>query len=150
MEDKKTGRPSKLNHSTVSKLEEAFKLGASVTEACRVSGLSRDTFYRHYNSNQDFSDKMEQARSWLLVLAKCNVATAIEKGDIKLSVWLLDKQSSLPLDSISDGMPDDEMSEENAKKRSEDLEKYVQARIRLHEHRANYSEEPEFAKNQDD
>ena len=150
MSNNKIGRPTVLNKDTVSKLEEAFKLGASVSEACLISGISRDTFYRHFNADSTFSDKMERARSWILVLAKRNIANAIGMGNTKLSVWLLEKHESLILRSIAEEMPDDEMSEENMQKRAEELEQYVQARIRIDRHRSSYTTEPEVAKNEDD
>lgn len=132
----KTGRPTKLTASTVRKLEEALKLGASTSEACRLSGISRDTFYRHFNSDQGFSDKMEEARSWIILAAKRNVAHAVEAGNLKLSVWLLDKHMTIPAESISEEMPEEE-SPEAAEARQREFDNFIEAQIKIREHRRN-------------
>src|ERR1700712_5280786 len=109
----KVGRPTKITATVVSKLEEAFQHGATVAEACYYSGISRETFYSHYNANLVFSDKMDRSRSWLLMKAKHNIASAILAGDLKSSAWLLEKAISptipikdeIPEPTAIDGMP---------------------------------------------
>ncbi len=64
MTNKKTiGRPSKVNYTVMSKLEDALSSGASVSEACAHAGISRDTFYRHYRSKEVFTEKINTARA---------------------------------------------------------------------------------------
>lgn len=60
---KAIGRPQKVNYTVMSKLEDALRSGASVTEACEYAGISRDTFYRHFRTEQVFTDKMKLART---------------------------------------------------------------------------------------
>ncbi|HJQ09213.1 MAG TPA: hypothetical protein VJ836_07070 [Candidatus Saccharimonadales bacterium] len=67
---KAIGRPNKVNYTVMSKLEDAFSYGASVTEACQYAGISRDTFYRHFRTEQVFANKMKTARTNLLYLSK--------------------------------------------------------------------------------
>jgi len=130
MEKPKQGRPSKMTADVVRKLEEAFQFGATVSEACHLSDISREMFYQHYRSNQDFSDKIEKARSWLAVRAKHNVATAIMNGDIKSSVWLLEKRDSLPTATIEQEippLPEDEWDEGDKQM----LDAYIKTAIQL-------------------
>lgn len=70
---KAIGRPNKVNYTVMSKLEDALKHGASVTEACTYAGISRDTFYRHYRSKQVFTEKMNTARANYLYITKLEV-----------------------------------------------------------------------------
>jgi ACT domain-containing protein len=63
------GRPNKVNYTVMSKLEDALGNGASVTEACQYAGISRDTFYRHFRTEQIFADKMKTARTTNLYLS---------------------------------------------------------------------------------
>lgn len=100
MTNKKSGRPTKLTAEVVRKLEEALKFGATVTEACFISGISRDTFYQHYRFDQEFSDKMELSRNWMSLIARQNVANAIRTGNIKTSIWLLEKHNTLPQEMV--------------------------------------------------
>ncbi len=105
MTEQKLGRPTKMTVSVVSKLEDAFRFGATVSEACYLSGISREMFYQHYRSDQNFSDIIERARSWLAITAKHNVAAEIMNGNIKASVWFLEKINSLPTATIQEEIP---------------------------------------------
>lgn len=60
---KAIGRPNKVNYTVMSKLEDALQHGASVSEACTYTCISRDTFYRHYRSKKIFTEKMKTARA---------------------------------------------------------------------------------------
>lgn len=67
---KAVGRPIKVNYSVMSKLEDALRSGASVTEACEYAAISRDTFYRHFRNEKIFADKINAARTNLLYLTR--------------------------------------------------------------------------------
>lgn len=60
---KATGRPSKINYRVIIKLADAIQHNATITEACRYSGISRDTYYRHLNTQRVFAEKMMVAKS---------------------------------------------------------------------------------------
>ena len=53
------GRPSKLTLETVTKLEHAFSIGCTVTEASVYAGISRNTYYRQVAENTEFRDRFE-------------------------------------------------------------------------------------------
>ena len=91
---KTTGRPTVINAATVRKLEEAFKLDATITEACLYAGISRQTYYEHYREKQGFSDKIQRARMYPVMLAKSTVLKAIEEGDAKMALRWLEKRDS--------------------------------------------------------
>ena len=59
---KAVGRPSKVDYRIIIKLADAIQHNASVTEACRHARISRDTFYRHLNSEEVFAEKMAIAK----------------------------------------------------------------------------------------
>jgi DNA invertase Pin-like site-specific DNA recombinase len=46
---KAIGRPPKVNYKIIIRLADSIQHNASVTEACRYAGISRDTYYRHLN-----------------------------------------------------------------------------------------------------
>lgn len=66
---KAIGRPNKVNYTVMSKLEDALHYGASISEACTYAGISRDTFYRHFRTEQIFAEKMNIARTTNLYLS---------------------------------------------------------------------------------
>jgi len=59
---KAVGRPLKVNYRIIVKLADAIQHNANITDACRYAGISRDTFYRHYNEEQVFAEKIKRAR----------------------------------------------------------------------------------------
>lgn len=44
------------------KLADAIQHNASITEACRYSGISTDTFFRYMKNNEVFAEKMAIAK----------------------------------------------------------------------------------------
>lgn len=57
------GRPPKVNYKVIIKLADAIQHNASVTEACRFAGISRDSYYRHLHNNEVFAEKMATAKA---------------------------------------------------------------------------------------
>lgn len=47
---KSIGRPLKVDYKVIIKLADAIQHNANVTDACRYAGISRDTYYRHLNT----------------------------------------------------------------------------------------------------
>jgi len=57
------GRPSKVNYKIIIKLSDALQHSASVSDACKYAGISRDTYYRHFNNESVFAEKMNDAKA---------------------------------------------------------------------------------------
>lgn len=58
---KSIGRPPRMNYRVILKLADSIQHNATITEACRYAGISRDTYYRHM-SNKVFAEKMNTAK----------------------------------------------------------------------------------------
>ena len=85
MSIKKRGRPSKLDELTVKKLEDSFKYWLTVKEACSCAGISRETFYRKFNSDSEFRDKMEYFQNFPFIFAKSKIFEAMNSKDLALA-----------------------------------------------------------------
>ena len=57
------GRPSVVNYTVMIKLADAIQHCASISDACRYAGISRDTFYRHYDKGSVFAEKINTAKN---------------------------------------------------------------------------------------
>lgn len=57
------GRPVKVDYKIIIKLADALQHSATVSDACRYAGISRDTYYRHFNDSDVFAEKMIAARA---------------------------------------------------------------------------------------
>ncbi len=84
-EKKKRWRPSILDESIIKKLEEAFKVGSSITQACTHAGISLQDFYNRMEKNKEFFDKMESARNFPFIFSKEAIFKAINSKDPNVS-----------------------------------------------------------------
>lgn len=73
LDKSKVGRPAVVTDDVVRKLEAALAAGFSVTVACHISGISRDTFYNYKVMDKDFSDKMKLAEEWSTYRARLTI-----------------------------------------------------------------------------
>jgi len=85
MATKKRWRHTKLDDLTVKKLADSFKYWLTVTEACSNAGISRETFYRNYDSNSEFRDKMDYSKNFPFIFAKSKIFEAMNSKDIALA-----------------------------------------------------------------
>ena len=92
-EETKMGRPTVMTEAIVGKLEYGFMKGLNVTECCHYADISRTAFYDYLDKNPDFSNRIEELRSYTSAKAKLNITEAIEEGDRDLSKWWLERRN---------------------------------------------------------
>lgn len=95
---KYVGRIGKLSEEVVTKLEQAFAIGANVSQACYHAGIARQTYYRWIEENPELNDRINDIKERLPLKALQNIAARIETpnavtGDIGLSKWLLERRN---------------------------------------------------------
>lgn len=56
------GRPQKMDFRIMIKIADSIQHNATITEACRFAGVSKDTYYRYFNNNRVFAEKMIRAK----------------------------------------------------------------------------------------
>jgi len=56
------GRPTKINYRIIIKLADSIQHNATITEACRYAGISRQTYYYYLNSEKVFAEEMAIAK----------------------------------------------------------------------------------------
>lgn len=88
----KMGRPSSIDAKCVRKLAWAFRNDYDVSEACEYAEVSRDTYYRRINKDEDFSDKMLEAQTYNISIAQVVVMRQIRAGDGNLALKLLERR----------------------------------------------------------
>ena len=72
------GRKPKWDKETVTKLEQAFSLGADVTEACLHAGISRNTYYRNIATHKQLSDRFKQLQHRPALRARATLFEALK------------------------------------------------------------------------
>lgn len=92
MEKGLAGRPTIYSSTIVEILDESFKLGCTVEQACAYAKIDKKTYYNWIDTNPEFSTKMEFARNYLYREAKNLINKAIIKDkDVNTAKWLLEK-----------------------------------------------------------
>jgi len=87
------GRPTKYSEVIVDKLEEVFKLGGTIEQACAYAGIDKGSYYKWIELYKDFSTRIERAKHFTDIVAKRNINVAInEKKDLETSKWWLEKR----------------------------------------------------------
>jgi len=67
--------------------------GVSIVEACSILGVSRSTFYRHLQKDQDFEHQVDRART---IVSLELFETVKASNDWRAAAWLLEKR--FPMD----------------------------------------------------
>ena len=78
------GRPTKMTKETLSRMEDAFKFGASDEEACAYVEISMTTFYEYQKKHPEFKDKKEQWKNNPILRAKKSLCEGLDNADLAL------------------------------------------------------------------
>ncbi len=102
------GRKPIITPEVCQNLTKILELGHSITLACQYAQISRDSYYKYVKKDQEFSDKMERAKNYLLIEASSVIAKQIIKNkNVKIAQWYLEKK--LPDDfGIKKEIPEEE------------------------------------------
>lgn len=90
------GRPRKITEAVAAKLEEFFRIDATVEEACNQAGIDKTTLYREMERNPEFRNRIARAQEYPFLIMKKVVVKAANAGDGKLALkWLQNRQRDL-------------------------------------------------------
>lgn len=87
----KGGRPTVMTKEVLQKLEEAFELDCNDEQACFHAGISTSTLYSYQKKNPEFMERKTLLRTSLTIKAKIAIAKALDDGDVKVSMWILER-----------------------------------------------------------
>lgn len=108
----KHGRPQVITSSTLQKLEEGFSMWFTDEEASLYANISPSTLYNYGHKFPDFLERKELLKRTLSLQAKRNIMKQIQKGDVKISMWWLEKKNKSefeePLQKITENKPNSE------------------------------------------
>lgn len=90
----KVGRKIKINEKITTFLKQAYIIGATDQEACAYAGISPSALYRYQARNPEFRQKKEAWKINPYLQAKSTIVKRIMEGDVKLSMWYLEKYYS--------------------------------------------------------
>ncbi len=72
------GRPTVMTPDVINKLEQAFSIDATVSEACTYAGIAKATYYEFVKGNPEYMDKFDALREKPVLLARQTVVNGIK------------------------------------------------------------------------
>jgi 20S proteasome alpha/beta subunit len=73
------------------RLLQLLSEGCSISQACAAVGIGRTTVYRWLESDPDFANALDMARTRHIAAAERTLLHAIEHGDTRAAMWLLER-----------------------------------------------------------
>jgi hypothetical protein len=89
--EKRITKPSVMTKKAVRKLSQALQAGLSVSAACNHARISTTTYYDHIKDDPLLADYLELCKKLPVERARQNVIQAIAQGDLKASMWYLER-----------------------------------------------------------
>lgn len=83
------GRPEE---EILSKLRDAWDLGASDAEACLSADVSQAWLYRFLNDNPLFREERDRRKEKLALMSRKVILTAIADGNVWVAQWYLERR----------------------------------------------------------
>lgn len=90
MKKAKVGRKTVMTSIVLGKLEYAFAIGCSDREASQYANINPDTLYKYQKENPEFSERKQQLKSRVILMARKKVYDAVST-DVKFAKWLLER-----------------------------------------------------------
>lgn len=87
------GRPTVITPEVEAQLLVYLAEGCTDAEACTLANISRDSFYDRKKADHEFSDKVDIAKSSLVLQAKRVVGKALKAGDKATAEWYLERKA---------------------------------------------------------
>lgn len=71
---------------------EYLRAGHTIPYACRLAGLNPSVIYKRIERSPKFAALVEQAETEAIDLALQNVRNKLREGDIRVSMWVLERR----------------------------------------------------------
>ena len=89
----KQGRPPKITGNVLSKLEHAYSIGCSDSEACAYADVAPSTLYRYIKANPEFEERRTILKAKPVLKAKQKNMELLEEGDGVHVRWYLEHRA---------------------------------------------------------
>lgn len=92
-EKKKAGRPQLITEEQLRDVERAVAWGWGIEKACDYADIRHGTFYDYQRRHPEYRRKIKILRDYPVLAAKKVVAEAVIAGDLRASMWVLERRS---------------------------------------------------------
>lgn len=91
---RKRGRPSVITTEIINKLDYAFSIGCSDSEAISYAGISSSAFYNYIDKHPEYKERKEALKLKPVLKAKKANNDLIESGDPVHIRWFLERKKA--------------------------------------------------------
>lgn len=88
----KEGRPTRYTEEIVKSLVKSFEDGSTITEACHVAGISRQSFYDWMRDHKEFLDRISIAQEYPDYVARSVLTKSIKEGNVDTAKWWAERR----------------------------------------------------------
>ena len=92
-EKKKAGRPQLITEEQLRDVERAVAWGWGIEKACDYADIRHGTFYDYQRRHPEYRGKIKILRDYPVLAAKKVVAEAVMAGDLRASMWVLERKA---------------------------------------------------------
>ena len=92
-EKKKAWRPQLITDEQLRDVERAVAWGWGIEKACDYADIRHGTFYDYQRRHPEYRGKIKILRDYPVLAAKKVVAEAVMAGDLRASMWVLERRS---------------------------------------------------------
>ena len=75
------GRPTKKTPEVVKKLCDAFKIDATVEEACGYAGISKVIYYKWIKEDEEFFNEIQAAKTFPFIVARKKLMKSMDSDN---------------------------------------------------------------------
>ena len=86
------GRPSVMTPETLKKLEDAFKLGCTDSEACFAADISPASLYTYCKANPSFAERKQVLKERPIYMARAVLIGALEDKDVNTAHKVIERK----------------------------------------------------------
>lgn len=91
------GRPTVMTEDVIRKLEDAFLMGCTDTEACLYASIVPSTLYKYQESNPEFTERKETLKQNPFMQARRVTLDALRDDDRGMAIKVLDRKEGSKL-----------------------------------------------------
>lgn len=85
------GRPTTITPEVLQKLEEAFLLGCTDSEACLYANVGKSTLYAYQKDHPEFQERKEELKENPFLVARTTVVKSL-KSNPEIAKWYLERK----------------------------------------------------------
>jgi hypothetical protein len=87
------GRPTVMTPEVLDKLQSAFAIGCTDTEACIFADIDMSSMYKYQEKHPEFTERKHLLKKKPVLKARMNLMDSLNQKNIDTSKWFLERKA---------------------------------------------------------